>query len=46
MKIYKNIISGIAIVAGALFIFNIQSDIQFGFGLVLIMQGLLGFRSY
>lgn len=41
MKTAITIVSGIEILAGLLFVVSIASDIQLGFGLVLIFQGVL-----
>ena len=42
MKIFKKIIAAASIALGIFFILNTVSDIQMGFGCVLILQGLLG----
>jgi hypothetical protein len=36
----KNIIAGLEIIIGVLFLFSMASDIQLGFGLVLIALGV------
>ena len=36
----KKIVGWISIVAGVFFLFNIASDIQAGFGVMLIVQGV------
>jgi len=40
MKIYIGIVTILQIVAGLLFLLNSASDIQLGFGAVLLLMGL------
>jgi hypothetical protein len=41
----KKVVGVLAVCAGALFIANGVSDIQLGFGLVMIVQGILGYPT-
>lgn len=42
MRIFKIVICVVACLLGVFFLTKAVSDIQIGFGLVLIVQGLLG----
>lgn len=44
MKIVKRTASIFAAIIGILFLFNVKSDIQLGFGLVLLFNGLIGWE--
>lgn len=41
MKAFKKVVAFLAIVIGGVFLLSIASDIQLGFGLVLLTIGLL-----
>ncbi len=41
MKIAHRIVCGLCIAAGVFCLANIQSDIQLGFGVVLVFMGIL-----
>lgn len=45
MKVFKNIVAIVSVVAGVVFLFNAGSDIQLGFGVVLIITGLLNIQK-
>lgn len=44
MKIYKRIIASVSFLLGLMFLVNLTSDIQLGFGCVLIIMGLLNLQ--
>lgn len=41
MTIFKRCVAGACILVGALFLISVGSDIQLGFGVVLVALGLL-----
>lgn len=44
MNVFKKIISIGSILAGVMFLFSSASDIQLGFGLVLLSNGILNWQ--
>jgi len=45
MKKTQKIVAVVTILAGAVFLFIGGTDIQLGFGLVLVFQGILGYPT-
>lgn len=45
MTIFKKIVCALSAVAGVFFLMNVTSDIQFGFGLMFIIMGVLNFPT-
>jgi hypothetical protein len=45
MTIFKKIVSALSVIAGVFFLTQVTSDIQFGFGLMMIFTGVLGYPN-
>lgn len=45
MTIFKKIVCGVSVITGVFFLMNVTSDIQFGFGLMFIITGVLNFPT-
>ena len=45
MTILKKIVSVVSVLAGVLFLTQVTSDIQLGFGLMMIFTGVLGYPN-